>query len=388
MHWRRVAIVLVCLQGATVIAGCSDQDSGADRASMREHASDARNQVDRLQGMGAAIAAAGAGAAAESGGIGATVHASPTSATSPPVPATAPAGTAPASDPDTPPASHGSRPPAAQSTPPPADQSTPPPADQGTPSPAPRDPQPSTIPTVRPPSVAFTVSDVDESMAFYTGPLKMQRVGEIVRTDRREIVMMANSGPVLFGLMEFTDGISRDVANVPAKLIFGVSDAAEAAQQIRDAGYTFQIPGIIASDPDGYGAELLPEIEAGTDHAIVAVGLFVSDYLGSIDFYVEGLGMVAAADTGLGPFMEKVMIGAGLPHGILIMHYEDGVRRNYKDNPVKLSFTVPNAAEALIRVEAAGGTIVAQPTPVPALADALVGVAKDLDGYTLEFVQR
>lgn len=236
------------------------------------------------------------------------------------------------------------------------------------------------------PSVAFAVSDIDKSVAFYTGPMGMQRVGEITYADRKEVVLRAHTGPVAFGLVSFTDGMSRNMTNVPAKLIFGVSDTQAAAQRISDAGYTFQIPGIIANDPDGYGVELLAQ--DGADRAIVAVGLFVSDYMGSIDFYVEALGMIAAQDTGLGSFQEKVMLGAGLAHGILIMHYDDGVSRNYKDNPVILSFTVADVAASLMRAESAGSMVDAPAVPVPALANALVGVGKDPDGYTLHFIQR
>ena len=77
--------------------------------------------------------------------------------------------------------------------------------------------------------------------------------------------------------------------------------------------------------------------------------------------------------------------GAGL--GVVVMSYNDGVSRNYKDNPVKVVFRVPNASESIARLEQIGTTIVQQVSQVPQLNGAQVGVAKDPDGYALEFVQ-
>ena len=40
------------------------------------------------------------------------------------------------------------------------------------------------------------------------------------------------------------------------------------------------------------------------------------------------------------------------------------------------------------RIRDAGGAITREPTPVPEFNDAIIGFAKDLDGYTLELLQR
>ena len=241
-------------------------------------------------------------------------------------------------------------------------------------------------PAVPIPSAAFAVSDLDKSISYYTDLMGMRVLGEVEYADRVEVVLAAKAGAMVFGLMKYTDGIARNTKNVPAKLLFGVSNVAEVAQRITAAGYTFQIEGIIANDPDGYGVELLEQ--PNTDRAVVAVGIFVSEFQKSIDFYVNGVGLVEATNTGFGGFMERVMLGGGLSHGILLLNWQDGVQRNYTDNPVKLTFAVPNAAAALMKVESAGQRIVSQPMPEPARANALVGVAKDPDGYLLEFVQR
>lgn len=353
MQWARMARALLCSYGALASWGCAD-----DEDQPRPVVLVAKPQQAGTLGVAPTTSSPAAGASPAGGG--AAGHAAWAGATTQPATAGAPS----------PAAMQGAA------------------GSMGIAPPAMTPPSPTTPPAaaIQTPSVSFAVSDLDKSVAFYTGPMGMTRVAEITYADRVEVVLKAHAGPALFGLMKYTDGSSRNVKNVPAKLIFAVTDTQATAQSITAAGYKFQIPGIIASDPDGYGAELLAQ--PGADRSIVAVGLFVSEYMKSIDFYVKALGMMAAQDTGVGGFMEKVMIGGGLAHGILIMHYDDGVPRNYKDNPVILSFAVPDAAAALMRVETSGQKIVAQPMPVTALANARVGVAKDPDGYMLQFVQR
>jgi predicted enzyme related to lactoylglutathione lyase len=68
------------------------------------------------------------------------------------------------------------------------------------------------------------------------------------------------------------------------------------------------------------------------------------------------------------------------------VHYSDP-GHNHKDSPVKLVFNVANVAASLQHIPEAGGMIVAQPTVVPTLGNATVGIAKDADGYTLELMQ-
>jgi lactoylglutathione lyase len=69
------------------------------------------------------------------------------------------------------------------------------------------------------------------------------------------------------------------------------------------------------------------------------------------------------------------------------MHYTDGSARNDKDNPVKLVFYVTDPKAAVDAIRADGLEITREATPIETLGGAIVGLAKDPDGYVLEFLQ-
>jgi predicted enzyme related to lactoylglutathione lyase len=201
------------------------------------------------------------------------------------------------------------------------------------------------------------VSDLAKSIAFYTGPMSMTRAGELKRDDRIETVLTPKSFGIAIALMQFTDGKSRNFKNNPVKIVFAVADADAASKRITDAGYTFSVPGLFAQDPDGYTIEL--NARMGADYGIAAFGIGVADSAKATDSFALALALVHYSDPG----------------------------HNYKDSPVKLVFNVANVAASLQHIPEAGGMIVAQPTVVPTLGNATVGIAKDADGYTLELMQ-
>lgn len=69
------------------------------------------------------------------------------------------------------------------------------------------------------------------------------------------------------------------------------------------------------------------------------------------------------------------------------MHWTDGSARNYKDVPVKLVFYVTDPVAVAERIRKAGGGITLEPAPVAALGGAVVGLARDPDGYVIELLQ-
>ena len=91
----------------------------------------------------------------------------------------------------------------------------------------------------------------------------MTRAGELQRDNHKETVLIANSGGVAIALMQFAPALRQNVRNVPAKLVFAVADPQVAAQRITDAGYSFQVPGLLALDPDGYVVEFQPVGKTG-----------------------------------------------------------------------------------------------------------------------------
>jgi lactoylglutathione lyase len=117
-----------------------------------------------------------------------------------------------------------------------------------------------------------------------------------------------------------------------------------------------------------------------------AVGIGVSDLERSLDFYTRVLGMKKTRTYELATMDEIVVSFEGRP-SIVLMHWTDGSPRNYRDNPVKLVFYVADPVAIANRIRAEGLAILREPTPVPTLDNAIVGLAKDPDGYVIELLQ-
>jgi lactoylglutathione lyase len=117
-----------------------------------------------------------------------------------------------------------------------------------------------------------------------------------------------------------------------------------------------------------------------------AVGIGVSDLDRSVDFYERVLGMTQTQTFKL-DYMNEVVLAFEGRTAVVLMHYTDGSARNYKDNPVKLVFYVTDPKAVSDRIKAEGLEIVREPAPIATLSGAVVGLAKDPDGYTIELLQ-
>lgn len=120
-----------------------------------------------------------------------------------------------------------------------------------------------------------------------------------------------------------------------------------------------------------------------------AMGIGVGDLDRSVDFYERVLGMSQIGKLRL-PEMDEVMLAYNRSRGpaLVLMHHTDGRDVSYADLPVKVVVYVadPTATAAAIRAE--GLPVTREPAPVPELGDAVVGFAKDPDGYVVELLQR
>ena len=117
-----------------------------------------------------------------------------------------------------------------------------------------------------------------------------------------------------------------------------------------------------------------------------AVGIGVSDLERSTDFYTRVLGMKTMQTFKL-DYMDEVMLAHEGRNAVVLMHYTDGSNPNYKNLPVKLVFYVTDPKAAVEAVRADGLEITREATPIETLGGAIVGLAKDPDGYVLEFLQ-
>jgi lactoylglutathione lyase len=118
-----------------------------------------------------------------------------------------------------------------------------------------------------------------------------------------------------------------------------------------------------------------------------AVGIGVSDLAKSVDFYSRVIGMTQTQTFSL-DYMEEVVLAFEGRTAVVLMHYTDGSPRNYKDNPVKLVFYVVDPQAISDRIKAEGLEIVREPAPMANMGGALLGLAKDPDGYIIELIQR
>jgi lactoylglutathione lyase len=106
----------------------------------------------------------------------------------------------------------------------------------------------------------------------------------------------------------------------------------------------------------------------------------------SVDFYTRVLGMKKQQTFKL-PHMDEVVVGYEGRTAVVLMHYTDGSVQHYKDNPVKLVFTVTDAKALANAIRADGGEITREPEPLPDFGNTIIGLAKDPDGYVIELMQ-
>lgn len=119
-----------------------------------------------------------------------------------------------------------------------------------------------------------------------------------------------------------------------------------------------------------------------------ALGLGVSDLKRSTDFYTRVLGMKQTQTFSLG-YMDEVVVAWEGTRGssIVLMHWTDGSKINYKDLPIKVVVYVADPKALADRIRAEGLEVTREPAPVPTLGNAVVGLAKDPDGYVIEILQ-
>ena len=119
-----------------------------------------------------------------------------------------------------------------------------------------------------------------------------------------------------------------------------------------------------------------------------AAGIGVSDLEKSYDFYTRVCGLKKMYKLKL-PHMDEYILGSEENKGssVVLMHYKDGSEPNYKNNPVKLVFYVSDPVAFADAIRKEGLPIEREPTPVPELGNAVVGFARDPDGYLLEILQ-
>ena len=122
------------------------------------------------------------------------------------------------------------------------------------------------------------------------------------------------------------------------------------------------------------------------DPLLSAVGIGVSDLDVSTKFYTEVMGMKVLAKYDLSYIKEVVVGYPDAESYVVLMHWIDGSKRNYKDLPVKVVTRTKDPAALAAKIKAAGLTVTREPQPSAEVGGAIVGLAKDPDGYVLELL--
>ena len=120
---------------------------------------------------------------------------------------------------------------------------------------------------------------------------------------------------------------------------------------------------------------------------LFAMGIAVSDLEVSTAFYRDVLGLDEVNRISL-PNMEEVVLQyPGADHKVVLMKFTDGKDRNVTRLPVKLVFQFANVMETAKAIRDAGHQVVKEPERVPEIHNAIIGFARDPDGYLIELLQ-
>jgi lactoylglutathione lyase len=119
---------------------------------------------------------------------------------------------------------------------------------------------------------------------------------------------------------------------------------------------------------------------------LTGVGIGVSDLARSADFYSRVLGTKQTARFTL-DHMEEIVLAHEGRSAVILMHFTDGSKPNYRDNPVKLVFYVTDPAGFADRIRAEGLAITREAAPVEGMGGATIAMAKDPDGYVIELIE-
>jgi lactoylglutathione lyase len=119
-----------------------------------------------------------------------------------------------------------------------------------------------------------------------------------------------------------------------------------------------------------------------------ATGIGVRDLARSVDFYSKVFGMKKLLKFRL-PHMNEVVLGFdGAAGGALVlMQYTDGSSHDYANTGAKLVFYVPDPSALAQRIREAGLPIEREPEPAAEFANAIIGFARDPDGYLIEILE-
>lgn len=243
-------------------------------------------------------------------------------------------------------------------------------------------------------AAAVGTDDLDAALRFYTDGLAMTEVARYQRENRNEVVLQsADARGSQLVLMEFTDGVTRNMRQNPGKLVFYVKDPQQFALDLSNAGGRVTVPPSFqpslnvtvgfARDPDNNLVEFVGSDQA-THSYFGAFGIGVSNLQSARDFYVKAFGLREILFLPIpGQYDEYILQGQG-GSALVLMHWTNAVPRNYTNNPVKLEWRNMSPGGLLAQIDDNGGQSTSQPAIDAGRDGELVAYAKDADGTIQE----
>ena len=244
-------------------------------------------------------------------------------------------------------------------------------------------------------TVGIGVCDLEASIAFYTDGMGMKLEGESDGPYYHEVRLSSpgDKGSSLI-LMDLDDD-SEECGYYPDKVVFVVPDVEAARATVLEKGGSAAAEDILEYevdrdgetvtarvammfDPDRYLVEMI-EAPSASNKYLSGVGIGVSDLTEAKAFYVDVLGMELDYELQVPNLMDESILKSSREMGmeVVLMQYLPVFNKNYSDLPVKLVFSVSDAAqfENLI-AEKDSSLIMDKPN-----------YAKDIYGYLLEIVE-
>ncbi|MFL1483555.1 VOC family protein [Marinobacter sp. LN3S78] len=192
------------------------------------------------------------------------------------------------------------------------------------------------------------VSDLDISLPVYRNGLDMRIVEQTTTDNSRRVTLESPGSPLqaTLTLIEFTDGLGRNLQDNPGKIVFFTPDAEALANQFERSGGVVTLPpeeqpgfGVVGfgRDPDNN----LIEIVGSPDAPLImleAVGIGASDLEEARDFYRDQVGLTERQFIETESYDEYIM---GTPEGrrslsLVLMHWKDDVERRYQGNVTRV----------------------------------------------------
>ena len=140
------------------------------------------------------------------------------------------------------------------------------------------------------------------------------------------------------------------------------------------AAFAFSAPFMAQADD-------MTDAEQAVPVAVSAIGIGVTSLETSSAFYEGVLGMRPVATFSLDYMDEIVLVAPNGGSAIVLMEYTDGNERNVTNLPVKIVLRVEDPTALAADIREAGYEIVREPVPSEEVGGAIVGFARDPDGY-------